>query len=50
VLFGAVANDVNPNQAILHGSPEAKKEGELESQQHSQLVGRGKYIHAFESV
>ncbi|KAF8324050.1 NIPSNAP-domain-containing protein [Clavulina sp. PMI_390] len=35
-------------KSILHGSEEAKREGELEIQQHSKLVGRGKYIHAFE--
>jgi len=35
-------------QSILHGSPEAKKEGEVEIQQHSQIVARGKYIHGFE--
>jgi len=31
--------------AILHGSPEAKREGEVAVQQHSRLVGRGKYVH-----
>jgi len=36
-------------KSILHGSPAAKKEGELEVQQHSRLVGRGKYIHSFET-
>ncbi|KAG8936351.1 hypothetical protein FRC02_002944 [Tulasnella sp. 418] len=36
-------------QTILHGSPQAKAEGEIEIQQHSKLVGRGKYIHAFET-
>ncbi|KAJ8523287.1 hypothetical protein ONZ45_g252 [Pleurotus djamor] len=36
-------------QSLLHGSPEAKKAGDLEIQQHSRLVGRGKYIHSFES-
>ncbi|KAH6917024.1 NIPSNAP-domain-containing protein [Coprinopsis sp. MPI-PUGE-AT-0042] len=30
-------------QSLLHGSPEAKKEGELEVSQHSKIVGRGKY-------
>lgn len=35
-------------QSILHGSPEAKKAGEVESQQHSQIVARGKYVHGFE--
>lgn len=38
----------NTIKSILHGSEEAKREGELEIQQHSKLVGRGKYIHAFE--
>lgn len=36
-------------QSLLHGSPEAKKAGEIEIQQYSKLIGRGKYIHAFES-
>lgn len=36
-------------QSLLHGSPEAKKEGELEVSQHSKIVGRGKYVHGFES-
>jgi len=36
-------------KSILHGSPVAKREGELEIQQHSRLVGRGKYIHSFET-
>ncbi|TEB38840.1 NIPSNAP-domain-containing protein [Coprinellus micaceus] len=36
-------------QSLLHGSPEAKKEGELEGAQHSKLVGRGKYVHGFET-
>jgi len=35
-------------QAILHGSPEAKQAGELEVQQHSKIVARGKYLHGFE--
>ncbi|KIO18873.1 hypothetical protein M407DRAFT_154534 [Tulasnella calospora MUT 4182] len=35
-------------QAILHGSEQAKQEGEIETLQHSKLVGRGKYIHSFE--
>lgn len=33
---------------ILHGSPTAKEEGQHDIQQHSKLVARGKYIHAFE--
>lgn len=36
-------------QSILHGSPEAKEAGDLEVQQHSKLVARGKYLHGFES-
>jgi len=36
-------------QTLLHGSPEAKAAGELEIQQHSRLVGRGKYVHGFET-
>ncbi|KAF8346944.1 NIPSNAP-domain-containing protein [Amanita rubescens] len=35
-------------QSLLHGSPQAKKDGELEVLQHSRLVGRGKYVHGFE--
>ncbi|KAJ7786594.1 NIPSNAP-domain-containing protein [Mycena metata] len=35
-------------QSLLHGSPEAKQAGELDTLQHSRLVGRGKYIHGFE--
>jgi len=35
-------------QSLLHGSPEAKQAGELETQQHSRLVARGKYLHGFE--
>ncbi|EJU02627.1 NIPSNAP-domain-containing protein [Dacryopinax primogenitus] len=31
--------------AILHGSPEAKAEGEVAILQHSRLVARGKYVH-----
>ncbi|KAK7007048.1 Zn(2)-C6 fungal-type domain-containing protein [Favolaschia claudopus] len=34
--------------SLLHGSPEAKQAGELDTLQHSRLVGRGKYIHAVE--
>lgn len=37
-------------QSLLHGSPEAQKAGELDNQQHSKVVGRGKYIHGFEGV
>jgi len=35
-------------QSLLHGSPQAQKEGELAVLQHSKLVGRGKYVHGFE--
>ncbi|CAL1694513.1 unnamed protein product [Somion occarium] len=35
-------------QSILHGSPEAKEEGDVQVQQHSRVVARGKYIHGFE--
>lgn len=35
-------------QSILHGSPEAKQEGDVQVLQHSKLVARGKYIHGFE--
>ncbi|KAF9469793.1 NIPSNAP-domain-containing protein [Collybia nuda] len=36
-------------KSLLHGSPEAKKAGELDVLQHSRIVGRGKYIHGFET-
>ncbi|KAJ3517863.1 hypothetical protein NLJ89_g235 [Agrocybe chaxingu] len=36
-------------QSLLHGSPEAKEAGEQDTQQHSRLVGRGKYIHDIET-
>ncbi|KAG9010316.1 hypothetical protein FRB94_010666 [Tulasnella sp. JGI-2019a] len=36
-------------QAVLYGSEKAKEEGEVETLQHSKIVGRGKYIHAFET-
>jgi len=36
-------------RSLLHGSPEAKEAGDLDIQQHSKLVGRGKYIHDFET-
>ena len=32
----------------MYGSPEAKKVGDVEMQQHSRLVARGKYLHVFE--
>ncbi|KZT08669.1 NIPSNAP-domain-containing protein [Laetiporus sulphureus 93-53] len=35
-------------QSILHGSPQAKEEGDVQIQQHSGVVGRGKYVHGFE--
>jgi len=35
-------------QSILHGSPEAKQEGDIQILQHSRLVARGKYVHGFE--
>ncbi|KAF7791222.1 hypothetical protein EIP86_002236 [Pleurotus ostreatoroseus] len=35
-------------QSILHGSPEAQREGDVAIQQHSRLVARGKYVHGFE--
>ncbi|KAF8602047.1 NIPSNAP-domain-containing protein [Ceratobasidium sp. AG-I] len=35
--------------SVLYGSETAKKEGELEIQQYSRLIGRGKYIHGFET-
>ena len=37
-------------QTLLHGSPEAKKEGEVEMLQHSKRIARGKYVHAFEGM
>jgi len=33
----------------LHGSPQAKAEGDVAIQQHSKLVGRGKYVHEFQT-
>ncbi|RDB28785.1 Protein NipSnap 2 [Hypsizygus marmoreus] len=36
-------------QSLLHGSPEAKKDGDLDIIQHSRIVGRGKYLHGFET-
>lgn len=33
---------------IVYGSPEAKEAGEVELQQHSKIVARGKYLHVFE--
>ncbi|KAI5121296.1 hypothetical protein M0805_003765 [Coniferiporia weirii] len=33
---------------IVYGSPEAKLDGEVEIQQHSRIVARGKYLHVFE--
>ncbi|KAI0783307.1 NIPSNAP-domain-containing protein [Abortiporus biennis] len=35
-------------QSILHGSPDAQQEGDVQVQQHSKLVARGKYVHGFE--
>jgi len=35
-------------QSILHGSKDAKETGDLEIQQHSRLVARGKYLHGIE--
>ncbi|KII93671.1 hypothetical protein PLICRDRAFT_152597 [Plicaturopsis crispa FD-325 SS-3] len=35
-------------KSLLHGSPEAKQAGDLELQQHSRLVARGKYVHGIE--
>jgi len=35
-------------QSLLHGSPDARRASELELQQHSRLVARGKYVHGFE--
>ena len=37
-------------QSLLHGSPEAKSAGDVEVQQHSRLVARGKYLHGFEGA
>ena len=37
-------------QSILHGSKEAKEAGDNETQQHSRLVARGKYLHGIEST
>jgi len=35
-------------KSILHGSPEAKEASDVEMQQHSRVVARGKYLHGFE--
>ncbi|OCH89551.1 NIPSNAP-domain-containing protein [Obba rivulosa] len=35
-------------QSLLHGSPEAQAEGDVQVQHHSQLIARGKYVHGFE--
>ncbi|EIM92323.1 NIPSNAP-domain-containing protein [Stereum hirsutum FP-91666 SS1] len=55
IVFNSLRPSVNVGaqraisvQSLLHGSPEAKQEGELEIKQHSRRVGRGKYIHGFE--
>ncbi|KDQ31168.1 hypothetical protein PLEOSDRAFT_1036095 [Pleurotus ostreatus PC15] len=47
--WGCVVHVIQKFQSLLHGSPEAKRAGELEILQHSRLVGRGKYIHSFET-
>ncbi|EJD54432.1 NIPSNAP-domain-containing protein [Auricularia subglabra TFB-10046 SS5] len=44
----AMARPMSLIHSILHGSPEARAAGEAEVQQHTRLVARGKYIHAFE--
>ncbi|SCV67705.1 BQ2448_5316 [Microbotryum intermedium] len=36
------------SQALLHGSPEAKAEGEKAEGQHSKLVGRNRSVHEFQ--
>lgn len=50
--FSRLSHAAQPHevQSLLHGSPEAKKDGDLEVQQHSRLVGRGKYVHGFTST
>lgn len=37
-------------QSILHGSLEAKQEGDVQVQQHSKVIARGKYVHGFEGT
>ena len=37
-------------QSILHGSQEAKEAGDSETQHHSRLIARGKYLHGIESA
>ena len=37
-------------QSILHGSQEAKEAGDTETQQHSRIIARGKYLHGIESA
>ncbi|KAF8641007.1 hypothetical protein AX17_000652 [Amanita inopinata Kibby_2008] len=46
--WGCIVHVITKDKSFLHGSPEAKKAGELEVLQHSRLVGRGKYVHGFE--
>jgi len=48
VLASTLAKRSISVKSILHGSPEAKEAGDLEVQQHSRLVARGKYLHGFE--
>lgn len=50
VTSGRVEANQRVWQSFLHGSPEAKKDGELETQQHSRLVARGKYVHLIEGA
>ncbi|KAG6878125.1 hypothetical protein C0993_011839 [Termitomyces sp. T159_Od127] len=47
--WGAIVHVITKDKSLLHGSPEAKKDGELEIMQHSRIVGRGKYVHGFET-
>ncbi|KAJ3481582.1 hypothetical protein NLI96_g7562 [Meripilus lineatus] len=35
-------------QSLLHGSPDAKQQGDVQILQHSKAVARGKYVHGFE--
>ncbi|KAG5652447.1 proteasome core particle subunit beta 3 [Sphagnurus paluster] len=47
--WGCVVHVITKDKSLLHGSPEAKKDGEIDILQHSRIVGRGKYIHGFET-
>ncbi|PSR71079.1 hypothetical protein PHLCEN_2v13048 [Hermanssonia centrifuga] len=47
-VFQSQARRTISVQSLLHGSPKAQEEGDVQIQQHSRLVARGKYVHGFE--